>query len=408
MPKRWTPSLALILALIGLAPLLNLALRGNPFRFTVLLINIFALAVLAAMRLPRYAPAFISVSAGALSLVVIEGFFVLIEPVPTHLEGSVNNNYITHDTPFGYAPNPGVFSSMKCQGDCAAGRLYDVTYTIENGGYRHTPQEHGTAKSNKVLFFGDSATFGEGLNDDETLPYYFARLRPDAEVFNFAFHGYGAHQVLRALETGRFDAYTGPKPNLIVFPTTPWHAERSYCLHYFTQRTPRYEVVGDEAVHVGQCPEEGIVGRFLHQWKTYEYFTQHIPRDIFWADEKYKRYLAIIKRAQRLAKEKYGARFVIGFIRVSDVFFRGSSYSNERILDYFRENGIETIDLTLSDNPGAIDPSLTIPVDGHPSARAQFLRAEILARLLDERGCDNGASHRCDSVQNATKYQSHN
>lgn len=406
MPKRWTPYHALFLAFIGLAPLINLALRGNSFRFAALLINVFALAVLAMMLLPKYAPALISASAGALSLAIIESFFVLHEPVPTRLEGGVTDKYITRDTPLGYAPNPGVFSSRKCQGDCAVGRIYDVSYTIEEGGFRHTPQARDTVKATKVLFFGDSATFGEGLNDDETLPYYFASLRPDAAVFNFAFHGYGAHQVLRALETGHFDAYTGPAVDLIVLPTTPWHAERSYCLNYFTQLTPRYDVIADEAVYAGRCPEEGFVARFLHQSKTYEYFSQRIPWDFFRPDEKHKRYLAIIKRARRIATERYGARFVVGFIRVSDAYFRGSHYSNERILAYLKENGIETVDLTLSDDPEAIDPSLIISGDGHPSARAQFLRAEILARLLDERGCDGDAAHRCDGVRNASKPQS--
>lgn len=385
MPKRWTPYHTLLLALIALAPLINLALRGNPFRFAALLITVFLIGVVAIVMLPKFAPALISASTVVLSLAVFEIFFVLQEPVSAHLEGGVTGKYITRDTPFGYAPNPGVFSSIKCEGDCAAHQIYNVTYTIDAGGFRHTPQEQGVAKTKKVVFFGDSATFGEGLNDDQTLPYYFTKLRPDAVVFNFAFHGYGAHQVLRALETGHFDRYTGTKVDLIVFPTTAWHAERSYCLPYFTQRTPRYEVVADEAVYAGQCPVEGFVTRFLHQSKAFEYFSEHIPADFFHPDDKYKRYLAIIRTAQRIAREKYGARFVIGFVRVSGSYFRGTHYSDERILDFLKQNGIDTVDITLAQDPDAIDPSLLIPVDGHPSARAQFLRAQILAGLLEGR-----------------------
>lgn len=188
------------------------------------------------------------------------------------------------------------------------------------------------------------------------------------------------------METGHFDAYTGKRVDLIVFPTTPWHAERSYCLNYFTRLTPKYIVMGDEAVYAGRCPEERSFTRFLHQSKAYEYFSQHIPADLFRPNEKFDLYLAIIKSARRIAAEKYGARFVIGFIRVGDAYFRGSRYGNEQILEYLRENGIEFVDITLSDEPEAIDPPLMIPGDGHPSARAQLLRAQILARSFDERG----------------------
>jgi len=383
MRKRSAPYLALILGLIALAPLINLALKNNPFRFAASLADIFLVAVVAAVALPEFARAFVPASVVVLSLALIESVFALFEPTPAHIEGGVTNGYVTLDTPLGYAPNPGVFSSIKCEGDCARHQIYNVSYTIEDGGFRHTPQGPGPGKTRTALFVGDSATFGEGLNDDETLPYYFAKLRPDAAVFNFAFHGYGAHQVLRALETGYFDRYTGGKVDLIVFPTTAWHAERSSCLPYYTRFTPKYGMVGDEAVYAGRCPDESVVTRLLHQSKAYEYFSQHIPSDLFHPNERYKRYLAIIKRAQRIAKEKYNARFVVGFVRVGNSYFRGTQYSDERILAYFKENGIETVDITLADDPDAIAPSLLISGDGHPSARAQFLRAQIIAPLLD-------------------------
>ena len=45
------------------------------------------------------------------------------------------------------------------------------------------------------------AIFGEGVNDDETLPAYFsADLGYQANVVNLGFHDYGPHQMLRSLE----------------------------------------------------------------------------------------------------------------------------------------------------------------------------------------------------------------
>ena len=384
MPGRWMPYHALFLTLIVVALPVNYWLRGNPFRFSVLLINVLLLAILAAAIWRRYASAFVFVSTVIASLTVIEVFFTVYEPTRTHFEGSyAAANYTTRDSPFGFGPNPGVFSSVKCRGDCATNKIYDVSYTIEAGGFRHTPQAQGAAKAGAVLFLGDSTTFGEGLNDDETLPHNFAKLRPDSAVFNLAFHGYGAHQVLRALETGHFDAYTGKKVDLIVFPTAPWQADRSACLPYYARFTPKYVVVGAEAVYAGRCPGDGVFTRVLYQSKTYGYFRERIPADLFRMDDKFELYLAIIKTTRRIAEEKYGARFVIGFLGSADSAFLGSRYSNERILQYFRENGIEFVDIALADRPEEMDPSLLIPGDGHPSARAQFLRAQLLVRFLD-------------------------
>jgi hypothetical protein len=82
--------------------------------------------------------------------------------------------------------------------------VYDVLYTIGADGLRPTP---GNPRAPAFLFFGDSCTFGEGVEDDETMPVAFARaLDVPANVRNFGFHGYGPHQMVRELEVGRVDA----------------------------------------------------------------------------------------------------------------------------------------------------------------------------------------------------------
>ena len=52
--------------------------------------------------------------------------------------------------------------------------IYDVVYSAYNNGFRKT---RGDIDSKEVyVFLGCSFTFGDGLNDDETLPYYFSKL----------------------------------------------------------------------------------------------------------------------------------------------------------------------------------------------------------------------------------------
>ena len=76
--------------------------------------------------------------------------------------------------------------------------IYDTTYTIGPDGLRIEPPVATTAAQGCVLFFGDSVTFGEGLHDDETMPYRVALEMGSAwRVYNYSFHGYGAQHDAR-------------------------------------------------------------------------------------------------------------------------------------------------------------------------------------------------------------------
>ncbi len=48
----------------------------------------------------------------------------------------------------------------------------------------------------RVLFLGDSFTFGDEVSDDETFCHYLQQMRPDLEIVNMGVHGYGHDQML--------------------------------------------------------------------------------------------------------------------------------------------------------------------------------------------------------------------
>lgn len=67
----------------------------------------------------------------------------------------------------GYSPAPGVHRSLRNTKD---GELvYDVQYAIGHHNYRKTLTSNDSSKE-CLFFYGGSFTFGEGLNDDVTLP----------------------------------------------------------------------------------------------------------------------------------------------------------------------------------------------------------------------------------------------
>lgn len=80
----------------------------------------------------------------------------------------------TYNDILGYAPRSrNTIVSKKYRDEQL---LYDVTYTIGDDGLRITPKYELIELNQCVVFFGGSFTFGEGLNDEESMPYLVGKL----------------------------------------------------------------------------------------------------------------------------------------------------------------------------------------------------------------------------------------
>jgi len=77
--------------------------------------------------------------------------------------------------------------------------LYDVTYTIGDDGLRITPKYELNELDQCIVIFGGSFTLGEGLNDEESMPYLIGNFSK-FNTYNLGFYGYGPHQMLSAFK----------------------------------------------------------------------------------------------------------------------------------------------------------------------------------------------------------------
>ncbi len=77
--------------------------------------------------------------------------------------------------------------------------VYDVRASIDSNCLRVNP-DHKPEHDQFALFFGCSIAFGEGLEDNETLPYHFQENSDEYNSYNLAFSGYGTNHMLARLE----------------------------------------------------------------------------------------------------------------------------------------------------------------------------------------------------------------
>jgi hypothetical protein len=278
------------------------------------------------------------------------------------------------DPVLGYAPLPSrILRARKL--DAGGHTIFDVVYTTDKNGLRRTVSD---PTGPTIAFFFDSLTFGEGVQDSDTLPQQFADLTGRRfHVLNLGAPAYGPQILLRTLETGFRDALLKPDPVLFVVQTAVWHAERAACRPNTTWPTPRYVVEAGRAVYRGTCVS-GIEERVLAALDNSRLYTRLIRPLLVDRQGDIELYLAIFREAAALAEKKYGARLVILYLR-SVGQFAGTDYNDDRIMAELRESGAIVVDATLT-QAGAAD--LEISGDGHPTAKGHRLRAQLLWDII--------------------------
>jgi hypothetical protein len=164
----------------------------------------------------------------------------------TRMEGSIVNGFTHRDEVLGYAPDAN--ASVTARKLYGTEPIYDVVYTTSAQGLRVTTQAAASAKE-CVVFFGDSITFGEGVGDRQNFPFLVSQAMADRyATYNFGFSGYGAHQMLAALQSGRVGETVRCAPKYFVYLGIPDHAARAAGLDRWDMHGPRFRLQPDGSV----------------------------------------------------------------------------------------------------------------------------------------------------------------
>ena len=288
--------------------------------------------------------------------------------------------YSSPDPVLGYGPflNGAMrIAARRVKGDAV---IYDVLYSRDAEGRRITP-DRGDKADTAVLLFGCSLTIGEGVNDQETYAWQLGEMLGEKfQVFNYGFHGYGAHQMLALVESGRLDGLVGRYTHIYAFYLTiRGHAVRCAGLSPWDQAGPRYVLQKGALKHVGSFSETRehntfyLADSFFARSRLYAYIKetyrqQTIPEDAL------RTHVAIIAQAMHALEARYRAHALTGI---------WPNFTGVELL--LREKGVRTLQLTgAMPDYASVSEKYSIQGDGHPNPLAHTRVAEALSAYILE------------------------
>jgi hypothetical protein len=294
-------------------------------------------------------------------------------PPPVVREGGYMRDFFQPSVLLGYKPRPNAqVDSIKKQGDNV---IYDVIYSIDAYSRRITPADNLEQRDRFILFFGDSFVFGEGVNDDETLPFYVSQMAPRYKVYNYGFSGYGPQEMLAKLQSDDLAHEVTETQGLLVYVFIDAHVERAigsmYVYNSWGEQMPYYtlnwqgELVRQGNFTTGRPLLSGLFW-FLGQSEIAKYYRVNIPAKL--TSSHYGLTARIIAEARNTFQAKYNHDdfYVVIYSDEGDYF--------EDMLPYFEQFGLKILnyDERLKLNS---DEGLAIAGDGHPTGKAHRIVA---------------------------------
>ncbi|MGD8629672.1 MAG: hypothetical protein PVG72_02980 [Gammaproteobacteria bacterium] len=360
----------------------SVKLAETPYSW--IFISLLLTCLLAATTCRHAIPMALWLNSGAVMaiLLVVESYWTITNGTAnTDVTIQYSHDYVTEHDVLGYAPvKDNIVTATKFYQDKL---VYKVQYGIDKQGLRITsPSEPGA--SNCILFFGGSFTYGEGVNDNESLPYRVGvHSSGQYRIYNFAFHGYGPHQMLAALEQGLVDDSIQCKPKHIIYQGMVAHIMRSAGLTTWDVHGPRYRLNEAHKIeYTGHFDDTQI----YHLTRLLRLDASQIYTRIFGTQRPIRHqdvelYVDIIARAKELFTSRYpGSIFHIllwGDTKNNNIFSQLLTLIREQEMNVYPRNEIMPL---YEQNAYKYELS---EHDHHPSALAHDLVAQyITTRLL--------------------------
>ena len=291
---------------------------------------------------------------------------------------SIDVDFHQRDALLGYkpAPNRRLVSKTTLNGR----EIYNVTYSTNAYGWRVSPVGPGHKADRFVLFFGCSFTFGEGVEDDQTLPSYVGQLASGYRPYNYGVMGYGPQQMLAQLQEGSIKREIGEKEGILIYVFIDDHINRligsRYVVQTWGKHMPYFYLDSNGNLQRKGSFASGRPGLTLLFWflqrSAIATHFQIGMVDPIGADE-----LNLMTKVLVESREAFSRLFSTDRFYV--LIYPGSR-RGKRLMPYFDKSQIRCMDYSNLFDP--TDEDLHIEGDPHPTPKAYRLVAEQLTQDL--------------------------
>ena len=358
-----------VLAILAVASALEYAINnhGSTSGLRHVLVAIVALAAVTALVGGRSRDLALMLTSLCVGVGLLEAGTLWLEKKPAvWIDGGLRQ-----PRPYvGFGPSrPGRYPMKQVAADGHV--VFDVTATIGNDLLRASTAPKGEGA---VAFFGDSFTFGAGIEDKDTITQAFADLtRQAVPAPNLSFSAWSPANNLAILKHDlHADALRGARR--FVLMTAAWHIDRTACKVDYVQSAPRYrlDAAGELAQH-GTC-FDGRLHDVLHGFALFRDIIE--PRLARIDAQDADTYFAIVDQFVRVAKEKYGVPPTIIVLPDLPGYLAQLKTDEAAYIARLKTSGADILVDPLSRD--AENNPYAIPGDGHPTGLANRTLAKML------------------------------
>ncbi len=254
--------------------------------------------------------------------------------------------------------------------------IYEVKYSLKEG--RRTIPNNNDSSKKSLYFLGGSHVFGDGLNDDQTLPYFInAHANNKYNISNYGFSGYGTHQALKLVETSILNQENikTSSQSCAIYSFIPAHFRRAAGHVIWDPNGPLYEFENNELLFKGSFNENRLVkDNYVTKRVKTIWENSYLFKSIFSPNVKEKDVIRVSEmiNVMNVRLKEQNIRFIVVLGR--------TDFENEHEQKLHKELNNHQIEhyFVSSIIPNFNEPDYTIVGDGHPnekynSALAQFI-----------------------------------
>jgi hypothetical protein len=236
-----------------------------------------------------------------------------------------------------------------------------------------------------ALFFGCSQVFGEGVNNDQTLPQLFQNFTNGYQAYNYGFPGYGPNTILRLLQKRDIEQEVFQRKGIAFFVYPIGNHEYRVRLHSDSFRQyaghPYYEKKKEKIIYRGTLRDVQWFMYFLikiyNKIPIPETYRHPFPRYPTAKDEE------LIADILCEVRDEYKKKFPEGsfFVLIHPLpINKADKEKKEKVVNLLKKKGLKVIDLYDLNQSASNRYDYTISrLDGHANAKLNKIIAMALA-----------------------------